>query len=256
MAPRSSRRIHFLDEVRGFAVLCMVFYHAFFSMAMLFDIPAGSALLQFFRPAEPYFAGLFIGISGIAAMLTRSNLKRGLKLLFVALAFNVVTYLLEYVGMHIRIRFGILNLLAICMVLAAPLARVIKRVPPLVTVAVSVALFVLTCHITDGWIGFRSLRYELPQSLQSLDFLFPLGIPGPGFYSADYFPLLPWMFAFFAGMGLGVWAQRGKFPAFMYNQHIRPLSFVGRHSLVIYVLHQPVIYAFFLLVEQLVHLLP
>lgn len=251
-----------LDELRGFAIICMVFYHAFFSLAMLFDIPAGSALLSFFRPAEPYFAALFIGISGIAAMLTRSNFKRGAKLFAVALALNIATYLLTFVGIDARIRFGILNLLAICMLLAGLLARVVHRIPPIITIFVSVVLFMLTYHISDGWIGLdgwfgiSGARWDLPASITSLKFLFPLGIPGPGFYSADYFPLLPWMFVFFAGMGFGVWAARGKFPAFMYNQHIRPLSFVGRHSLVIYVFHQPVIYVFFLLVQQLVNLLP
>lgn len=253
---RNSKRIHLLDEIRGAAIICMVFYHGFYSLSNLFGWSVGSRLMEFFLPAVPWFAGLFILISGIAAMLTRSNLKRGVKLFFVALAMNVVTYLLKYVGMNVPIRFGILNMLAICMILAAPLSKVIGKIPPIVTLFVSAVLFMATYHIGDGWIGLGVFRLELPAVIMNQPYLFPLGIPGPDFFSADYYPLLPWMFAFFGGMGLGVWAKKGKFPAFMYNQHIRPLAFVGRHSLWVYVFHQPVLYAFFLLVEQIMKLLP
>ena len=79
-------RIHTMDELRGLAVLCMIFYHAFYTMAFLFGIPLGRTLLYFFMPAEPYFAGLFILISGISCQLSHSNLIRGAKLLLVAAA--------------------------------------------------------------------------------------------------------------------------------------------------------------------------
>lgn len=253
---RSSKRIHLLDEIRGAAIICMVFYHGFYSLATLFALPAGSALLNFFRPAVPWFAGLFILISGIAAMLTRSNLKRGIKLFFVALGMNIVTYLLKYFGMHVAIRFGILNMLAICMLLAAVLVGPIAKIPPIITIFVAAAGFLFTYPITEGWVGMGSFRFDLPESITSLTFLFPLGIPGPGFSSVDYYPLLPWMFAFLGGMGFGVWAKKGKFPEFMYNQHIRPLAFVGRHSLWVYIFHQPVLYVFFLLVQQIMWMLP
>lgn len=257
MAARSSsKRIHFLDEMRGFAILCMVFYHAFYLMANIFSLDVGRALFSFFMPAEPYFAGLFILISGISAMLTRSNLKRGAKLFVIALLFNLATYLLKFVGMNVFIRFGILNLLSICMLFAAPMSKLIQKIPPLLGVLISAVLFILTMNISNGWLGFGDYRIYLSEGITSLPFLFPLGIVADGFFSADYFPLLPWVFVYFAGMSLGVWAAKGKFPKFMYNQHIRPLSFVGRHTLIIYILHQPVAYAFFLLVDWIVKILP
>ena len=30
---RATQRIHLMDELRGFAVFCMVFYHAFYTLA-------------------------------------------------------------------------------------------------------------------------------------------------------------------------------------------------------------------------------
>ena len=66
-----------MDEIRGFAVLCMIFYHGFYSLAYLFQLDWGMALLRFFMPAEPFFAGAFILISGISSNLSHSNLLRG-----------------------------------------------------------------------------------------------------------------------------------------------------------------------------------
>ena len=42
-------RIHLMDELRGFAVFCMVFYHGFYSMANLFDMPLGAFLCRSFH---------------------------------------------------------------------------------------------------------------------------------------------------------------------------------------------------------------
>lgn len=53
------RRIYALDELRGFSVFCMVFYHAFFSIGEIFKVPFFLSLLKFFMPAEPFFAGNF-----------------------------------------------------------------------------------------------------------------------------------------------------------------------------------------------------
>ena len=67
-------------------------------------------------------------------------------------------------------------------------------------------------------------------------------LPVDWFYSTDYFALLPWLFLFWAGYYLhnGVWAadawnrlRRSVCPA---------LGWMGRHSLLLYLLHQPVIY--------------
>ena len=89
------KRYHLLDELRGFAVVCMVFYHAFYLLAFSFNLNIGFTLLNFFTPLEPIFASFFIFLSGICSFLTRSNTKRGLKLLAVALSITLVTaYLL------------------------------------------------------------------------------------------------------------------------------------------------------------------
>ena len=87
------RRIYLMDELRGFAVFCMVFYHGFYTLAYLYNLKAGMILLNFFMPAEPYFAGMFMLIAGISSDLSHSNLKRGAKLLGVALVVTLATCL-------------------------------------------------------------------------------------------------------------------------------------------------------------------
>ena len=49
------KRIHLMDELRGFAVFCMVFYHGFYTLAFLMNQSWGEWLYRFFMPAEPWF---------------------------------------------------------------------------------------------------------------------------------------------------------------------------------------------------------
>ena len=69
-----------------------------------------------------------------------------------------------------------------------------------------------------------------------------LGWTYEGFVSTDYFPLLPWVFVFLLGTWAGKYIKAGRMPAWFYQTDCPPLAAVGRHSLVIYVLHQPVLY--------------
>ena len=52
-------RIHFIDEIRGFAVLCMIIYHGFYLFGTFFENEAAMKLFEFFMPVQPLFAGVF-----------------------------------------------------------------------------------------------------------------------------------------------------------------------------------------------------
>ena len=229
-----------MDELRGFAVLCMIFYHAFYTLAYLYGIDWGMALLRFFMPAEPFFAALFILISGISSDLSRSNLKRGLKLFAVALAVTLVTWLV--VPSEI-ITFGILHFLSVCMILFGLCKKWLDRLPfSWVWVFLCAIAYFLTMNITDGYLGIWAFSVALPQAWYEQTWLFPLGICSSSFRSSDYFPLFPWIFVFLAGTMLGRFAAADRFPSFMYKSSIPALSWMGRHALILYVVHQPVIY--------------
>ena len=250
------KRIHLMDELRGFAVFCMVFYHGFYTLAFLMGQSWGEWLYRFFMPAEPWFAGLFIFIAGISSNLTHSNLVRGVKLLGVALLVTLATAIAVPEELIV---FGILHVLRVCM-LAIGLLQLLRRrlgrteEPPfrLWPVVVCAVLFIVTRYLASGYLQIPFvLRVFLPSGWYQA-WLAPLGLPGPGFSSADYFPLLPWCFVFAAGTVVGRLAKAGKFPAWTYPSRVPFFSFLGRHALLIYVLHQPVIYGAALLVQAIV----
>lgn len=245
------KRIHLMDELRGFAVFCMVFYHGFYTLAFLMGQSWGEWLYRFFMPAEPWFAGLFIFIAGISSNLTHSNLVRGVALL--------VTLATAIAVPEELIVFGILHFLSVCMIAFGLLQLLRRRLgrteePPfrLWPVVVCAVLFIVTRYLASGYLQIPFvLRVFLPSGWYQA-WLAPLGLPGPGFSSADYFPLLPWCFVFAAGTVVGRLAKAGKFPAWTYPSRVPFFSFLGRHALLIYVLHQPVIYGAALLVQAIV----
>ena len=250
------KRIHLMDELRGFAVFCMVFYHGFYTLAFLMGQSWGEWLYRFFMPAEPWFAGLFIFIAGISSNLTHSNLVRGVKLLGVALLVTLATAIAVPEELIV---FGILHFLSVCMIAFGLLQLLRRRLgrteePPfrLWPVVVCAVLFIVTRYLASGYLQIPFvLRVFLPSGWYQA-WLAPLGLPGPGFSSADYFPLLPWCFVFAAGTVVGRLAKAGKFPAWTYPSRVPFFSFLGRHALLISVLHQPVIYGAALLVQAIV----
>lgn len=253
MARVKKGRIHLLDEIRGAAILCMVLFHAFYSMAFFFHWEIGATLYDFFLPVSLWFAGLFILISGISCRLSHSNAARGGKLLAIALGLTLVTWLLEHkVGIvATTIWFGILHLLSVCMLIYAALRRPLEKISPWIAVPLFALLFAVTYHLPDGYLRFVSYTVALPDWLTNCRFLFPLGVVYPGFASADYYPLFPWIFLFLIGASVGRRFSEGKLPACFYNEHVRPIAYCGRHTLVIYLAHQPILYGLFWVISLL-----
>lgn len=247
--PKGKPRIHLLDELRGFAVFCMIFYHAFYSVGVLFGWDWGITLIRFFMPAEPFFAGLFILISGISSNLSHSNIERGAKLFFIAYIVTVVTYFA--VGETQVIRFGILHFLSVCMMLYGILNKLLRPIPLWIGFALNCVLFIFTFNVRLGSIGVPLVwSYALPAEWYRTDFLYPLGFVKQGFISSDFFPLLPWMFLFMAGCFFGRLAVQKKFPKAAYKKHVPFFSFLGRNALIIYIAHQPVIFGLCTLVQM------
>ena len=249
-APRA--RIALLDELRGFAVLCMVVRHAFFLIGYMFDYPWAQRAFDFFEPVSPFFAGTFVVISGICAQLSRSNLRRGAKLMAVALGLTLVTWL---VVPEELIRFGVLHMLASCMLIYGAVRRAFDRVPAGWGLLGCAVLFVLTAGLffsARPYIGVPGVpQLQLTMLGRWGRWLFPLGVRDAGFTSADYYPIFPWLFAFLAGTVWGRRAAAGRFAAWTYPNRVPAFSFLGRHALLIFVLHQPVLYGIMLLLRAL-----
>ncbi len=243
-----SSRIDLIDEARGFLVICMVFYHTFYSMTFIFNIPFAKNLLCFFMPAQSIFAGSFIFISGCVSLLSHSNLKRGIKLLAIATAITIITCI--FIPSQ-PIIFGILHMLSICMILFGIFNPILSKISPLIGMLICFILFLFTASVDKGVFGFGKIKLYIPLSAYNLNWLFPIGITNKSFYSSDYFPLFPWMFIFFFGTFLASFFKGKKLPQFMYQSHVKMLSFCGRHALIIYIIHQPIIFLIINLYLQL-----
>ena len=239
--PHHKKRIVLIDNLRGLALIYMVFFHFIYDMAYLVPTEWGRAALAANQDIVIFDTASFILLAGISSAFSRSNLKRGGRLLAIGIVFTLVT---AFIFPGQAIYFGILQLLGSCMVLYGAFENRLRKLPTAVMLAVCAVIFALTFNITDGYIGFKGVfEIDLPEQLLKNNLLYPYGFVKGGYASVDYEPLLPWFFLYFGGTYIGgfITRHRDSLPKFCYANPLPPLSLIGRHSLLIYVLHQPII---------------
>ena len=127
------------------------------------------------------------------------------------------------------------------MLIMLPLAKILRFIPPFTGLIVSLGLFFSTKNIIHGTIGIGSWQYTLPPDLYANNFTAYIGLPPQSFHSADYFPLLPWIFMYTAGYFIYYCIQKSISKNNIFKFNCKPLQFLGRHSLAAYLIHQPVI---------------
>lgn len=231
-----------LDEIRGFAILCMIVHHTFLDVGDVLGLSWGYKVFDSLCVVQPVFWAVFIVISGICTRLSRNAVKRGVLVVGCAGAVTLVTAVimpaLNFSGAEIY--FGILHFLGIAMVITGLLLPVFRKIDYRIGALVSVVLFAFFYGIESRTLCFGLIH--LPDAFYNSNFLSPLGLHNSNFYSADYFPILPWIFMFIFGSFIGKLASDDALPSPMYKKHSRFLSFVGRNSLWVYLAHQPIIY--------------
>ena len=234
-----SGRVWLLDELRGLFILLMILYHLCYDLYYIFGVRSLPMEWWLLTWVQLLIAGLFVFLSGAVCHYSRGNLKRGLQCFCLGMVMTLATL----IALPSQIvLFGVLHLLGACMMLFPLVWPLLRRVPPFLGLAVCAFLFFLTFNTQSGYWGMRGWEIRLPAVLYQTPFLFPLGLPNQGFWSSDYFPFLPWMFWFFGGVFAGVRIYEKRCPAWVYQPHSRALAFLGRNTLIIYLLHQPVIY--------------
>lgn len=244
--PQKKNRIHFLDELRGVAVFCMVFYHAFYIIGSSFGSTTAIDLFNFFLPVQPFFAGIFIFLCGISCTLSRNNFKRGAVLLAIALGMTFVTaFVMPKIGFYeCEIYFGILHFLSVSILIFSLLSKPLKRVSPFIGILLCSVLYAFTSGIENGVLSYGEfISVALPESLYESNLLMPLGIYAPGFFSADYFPIFPDIFVFLSGAFAGRYFASNGYPETFYKKRVPFFGGLGRNALVIYIAHMPLIYA-------------
>lgn len=234
------QRIWELDALRGICVLGMVLVHLVYDAVELYSLIDWEYPV-FYRLIKNYGGILFILISGICASFASCPGTRGAIVLGSGLVCTLVTFSMEelgFLGFSSTIWFGILHCLGCSMLLW----HFIRRLPTAVP-AILGGITVIAGHFLQG---------VHPVSHSRLVFL---GITPWWFTSPDYFPLLPFFGYFLLGAVIGrilYPTRRSLLPGIrQYTLLLRFLRYCGTHSLIIYLLHQPVLISLCALVSAL-----
>ena len=236
-------RYALLDELRGLDLISMMLYHACWDLMFLFGIWMDWYIGWPGRLWQQSICWVFILLSGFCVPLGHHTLKRGAQVFAAGALVTAVTLLFMPED---RVVFGVLTFLGSAMLLTGLLEPLLKKIPPAAGLAVSAVLFALTYHLDERWLGFGGLRLALPDAWYANYFTAFFGFLPFDFYSTDYFALLPWLFLFWAGYFLHFCMGRARMEP-LRRSVCAPLGWLGRHSLGIYLLHQPVIYGVLLL---------
>ncbi|MBR2743210.1 MAG: DUF1624 domain-containing protein [Clostridia bacterium] len=220
MAENNKERLLFLDSLRGFSVISMIFYHLAFDIYDFGIYPLGIGTLPF-EVWRMSIVTVFLTVSGISQNLSKNRLRRALITVAAAYLVTAATYFFDP---HEYVVFGVLHCLGFSALIYAVFKKYIDRVPyaPFVFMAAFVILLVI----------------KLPTV--SVPHLYAFGFTDAAFVSSDYYPLLPNLFLFLFGTSLTPYLGGEKVSTFLMRVHARPLDFVGRHALIIYLIHQPV----------------
>lgn len=213
-----------MDLWRSLAVCLMVVFHALYDLQLFGVLPAGTMEQPWAMTARFVGGANFVFISGAVVRFSRDPVRRGFKVFCAGLLVAVVTAVIR-----MPVVFGILQLLGVCMILFGLLRSRIEQWQGLAFALICMALFAASWWLTDA------VQVDIK-------FLYPFGLRSEKFYSADYYPIFPWMFLFLCGTSFGKYLaehrkQNGaerKIPAF--------LTAPGRFSLPVYLLHQPILY--------------
>ena len=250
MGTQNRIRLHGLDALRGACLISMMAYHGLWNLVYIFGID-----LPWYRGLPGYIwqqsiCWTFLILSGFCWKMGRNHLKRGLYIFGGGILVSAVTHLVMPAG---KITFGILTCAGSCVLLMILLDQGLKKVPPALGAAVSFLLFLLLYNCDRGYLGFGSVAVELPRWLYRNLLTTYLGFPMKGFTSADYFPLLPWLLLFIFGYFLyGVLHSKRLDEKLFAKGQVPVLNWLGRHSLLVYLLHQPILYGLTLAVNALI----
>lgn len=225
-----------IDWLRGVAILLMVVFHGAYNVDYLeiasLDLWSGGWLL-----VARVVQVIFIATTGMTLVLSYKkgqrqgrghSLRRRLNHAGVVFGFGMLITLITWVLFKEEaVKFGILHFLGISMVLALPFLRF------------GVWNFFWGLLVFVGSFMLKGVSVVG-------DWWFPLGLTTSGFNSLDYFPLFPWFGLFLWGVAWASWFYEGGRRRCDFSLNVprfisRSLCFLGRRSLLIYLIHQPIL---------------
>lgn len=236
-------RLWEVDTLRGFAIVEMIFYHFVWDLNF-FGLYDGNLLVGPWQWFARSIATIFLFVLGVSLTLSYDGyrwktgqtapfakyLVRGLQIFGLGLLITIGTYF--FVGPSFVV-FGILHLLGASVILGYPFLRLNRWV----SLGAGLTMILVGLYLDTLFVGHPWLIW--------------LGVKQVGRGMVDYYPLLPWagiaLLGIFAGRTLYRQGQlRFALPNVSQAGPVRGLRFLGRHSLLIYMVHQPLIIGLFM----------
>ncbi|WP_169507201.1 heparan-alpha-glucosaminide N-acetyltransferase [Pleomorphomonas koreensis] len=230
-ASAGGRRLPLVDVARGALLLAMASYHFSWDIANVRLVDWGVASDPLWRAYAAAIAGSFLFLSGLSFRLAERGgldpLRYGTRLARLALAAAAVSVGTYIVFPEAWVFFGILHM----MLLASLLAPLLVRLPAALLLMLAAAALVLP----EVW---RSPAFD------GLGWGF-LGLAGTPPVSNDLVPVFPWIAPYLAGLVAGgplIRRAESRTGAPPLRRGTGWLAVLGRHSLLFYLLHQPLLY--------------
>jgi uncharacterized membrane protein len=217
-------------SVVGWIIIGVIAVHFIYDLVELYHI-LDWKYPPIFSFVKNWGGVLFLLLSGVCATLGRRSVRRGLIVIASGLLISAVTVGLVALGFDPGsiIYFGVLHCLGMCMILWP----VFRRLPWWVLLPLGLGIIV-----TGLWV-FEPMRVSYP-------WLLPLGIQPQGLITSDYFPLFPNLGFFLLGAGLGKLLYTKKESLLPQvstrNPLVRFFCWFGKHSLPVYMIHQPILF--------------
>lgn len=225
------RRIEAIDIARGLALLAMAVYHFTWDLEFFGYLPPSMTAVGGWKLFARCIASSFLFLVGVSLFLAHGGgvrwkgfWRRLAMIAGAALAITIATYMAVPNGF---IFFGILHQIA----LASVLGLAFVRLPAVVVLSVAVTVIAAPFYLRSGffdapWWWWSGLSESYPRS-------------------NDYVPIFPWFGVVLLGIvatkiaaQTGLLARLGTVRPFRW---MWPLSFIGRHSLAFYLIHQPIL---------------
>lgn len=236
--PARTSRYWELDVLRCLALVMMICYHTVWDTASAHRMTF-LATTGFWYGFQQTTASLFIGLVGVGMTLTRARAPAtSAWRLFAPRAMLIFGLAMLLSGLALasgigRIDFGVLHLIGMGMILGVPF---LDR--PWLAAALAIPIIAIGVWIRD--VHLETLAWV------------PLGIHPRSYPRLDFIPLLPWFGAVLLGIVVGRWwypgGQRRWVPPDLSRcLTVRFAAFLGRHSLAVYLIHQPILFGLLML---------
>ncbi|MCO5733844.1 DUF1624 domain-containing protein [Rhizobium sp. SSA_523] len=232
-------RIPLIDTARGLALVAMASYHFTWDLEFFGYVEAGTATTGAWKIYARLIATSFLFLVGVSLVLAHrpairwSSYRKRMGMVAAAAA---LISLGTYIALPQEwIFFGILHNIAV----SSLLGLAFLPLPPIITAATAAIIGI--GFVVDGWLVPDLLR----SAVFNTKWLAWLGFAEAMPRSNDFVPLFPWFSAVLAGIAAGGWLQRSNGLHRLAQWQTRPnlLTKAGQHSLIFYLVHQPVLIA-------------